>query len=294
MQRFIFEACLKIAMFNLRPFSKKDSFELHKGVVNSKKDASLVERLSKLDAKIKSQFILRDSNSVTNSLEKTTPLDLSEDAKVDLVSLYNPRSKLIGEIKREVTTGEGNRAISECQYCTINSVSSMDHIMSKSYFPEFSVNAHNLFPCCLECNNHKSNVWLREGKRQFLNLYLDVLPTIRYLFVELVHSEDVIVTKFYLENRGDIDNDVFQLIFSHYKNLNLCDRFSSASNSVITSLKSTLISLPKRLNAQEVRSFIELTTRRDMEYFGPNYWKSVLQLALIENADFLNSCGIED
>jgi len=281
-------------MLNLTPFRKKDAFTLHTEIVNSKRDPALVRELLNINNEIQSQFEIYQTESGTNTLESIDSLKIPDDIRVKLRNLYNLKNKAIIEIRRDVTTNGRERAVSECQYCTINSVNSMDHIMPKNDFPEFSVNAQNLFPCCTECNGYKSSTWLMDGTRQFLNLYLDILPETRYLFVELVYVNDVITTRFYLENTHGIDENIFQLICSHYEKLHLFERFSVASDTAITSLRNTLNSLPNQLTSAEIESFIARVVDADMGYFGSNYWKSVLQLALSRDRQFLQSCGIDN
>ncbi len=167
----------------------------------------------------------------------------------------------------------------------------MDHIMPKNLFPEFSVHAQNLFPCCVECNSYKSETWLKNGNRQILNLYLDILPSEQYLFVEINIVDSVVTPKFYLENKASIEADYFQLILSHYKNLHLLDRFGDASNTIITELKSALTAL-NGSSANEIESFIAAYSESNSLYFGYNYWKDILRIALSKDKRFLTSCKI--
>lgn len=279
-------------MINLVPFNKKDCFDSHLDIVRSKRDPLLVTELLQVSTFLEPQFRLHQLESITNTLENINPLVLENSVKDKLRNLYKLKSRAVVEVRQTVTTNTEHRAINECQYCTINSVSSMDHIMPKTLFPEFSVNTQNLFPCCGECNAYKSDIWLINEERQFLNLYLDILPNRRYLFVELEYQNDIIYPRFYIENSNGIDETEFQLISNHYNRLHLCERFSQASHSIISELKSILTSLPRRLNLDETRSFILEVTSREMEYHGANYWKSILQIALSEDEIFLESCEV--
>jgi hypothetical protein len=278
-------------MFNLHPFGSQPEFDLYLQILTSKRDPSYMRELSVIHEEMSSQFGIFSIESRTNSLENVVSLNISNENKKKLRQLYNYKNIVIQNIKKEVTLIGRPRTVVECQYCTINSVSSMDHIMPKGKFPEFSVNAQNLFPCCLQCNNYKAEVWLEDNRRQFLNLYLDELPDEQYLFVTII-QEGIINPIFYLENRSEIADPVFELICRHYVNLHLFQRFAEASNTVVTNLRNTLISLPHQMSSAEVRTFIQAESVQQSQYFGRNYWKTVLRVALCENEEFLLTCGI--
>ena len=279
-------------MYNLSP-SNRNAFAFHPEIVLNKRDADLVARLRALDEQISTQFDAHEQQSSTNTLEGINSLDLPQESKVELMSLYKSKNRLILELKNEIVTNHANRVSNTCQYCTINSIGPMDHIIPKAEFPEFSVHPKNLFPCCSQCNEYKSNTWLRSNQRQFLNLYLDVLPQIQYLFVEVqMDVEGVSQVNFFLSNQGEqVSESLFAVIQNHYDNLHLLNRFATESNSEITNLRNSLISLPKRLTIEEVMSSVIESAERDRQYYGYNYWKSILKIALVNNENFLNSCG---
>lgn len=280
-------------MLNLRPYNKKDPFLLYKEIVSSKIDKVLVKKLQEINDNIQKQFNVHLNESTTNTLENITALNMSEQQKADLRNLYSSRSKYVIEIKNSIITSDDNRIRNLCQYCTINTVGPMDHIMPKGDFPEFSVHARNLFPCCAECNSYKSKVWLAGGNRQFLNLYLDTLPNEQYLFVNLNHIEDVPEVEFYLDNRNNINKELFELISSHYDKLKLLERFKFSSHAVIADLKYTIETMPTYLTTEEIISMIIETQSKRKKYNGSNYWECVLIVALIENPDFLNFLNIK-
>ena len=277
-------------MLNLRPYSKKDPLLLHKEIIDSKRAPDTVSLVQAVEDQVEEQFIVHANESTVNSLENIIGLELNEDTKAALRSLYSSRSKKLIEVKNSITTTSSGRANNLCQYCTINTVGPMDHIMPKGDFPEFSVHAENLFPCCAECNSYKSNTWLIDGSRQFLNLYLDTLPNHQYLFVELTNSGGVIETDFTLDNRNEIDDQLFRLIFSHYNHLNLMERFKKSSHSVVSELRSLIVPLRQSMDNEEIRTALTDAIYKKMEYFGTNYWKSVLEMALVQDQDFMNSC----
>jgi hypothetical protein len=213
--------------------------------------------------------------------------------KADLLGLYGYRNKVLQELKRTVTTREVHRLISTCQNCTIGEINSFDHAVPKEEFPEFSVHPRNLFPSCSICNGHKSDVWRTGDRRLFLNLYLDRLPSIQYLFVDVTVRPTDIDTTFRVENPGGIDADLFQRIAYHYEKLRLCVRFGENNDKVITPLKNALASSLNHLSLDESVALAQDTARRNRRSFGFNYWKSILELVLLDSDEFLAICQAE-
>ncbi len=278
-------------MRNLIPH-QGNAVDFHNQVVDSKRDRDLIARLHTIGNEIEEQFAVHQAESNTNSLERIGAMVIAEGLKSDLRTLYHAKRQSIIRAKNEILTDTNNRKDVTCQYCTINSVQPIDHIMPQASFPEFSVHLKNLFPCCGECNGYKTHTWLRDGQRQFLNLYLDTLPNARYLFVELDDSDGVITTNFFLENKENIEDGMFQLIERHYTNMHLCRRFNLSSNSVITNLRNMILSLPNPLTREEIQTFVLESSRLEMEQNGFNYWKSVLSITLSQHDTFLASCNI--
>lgn len=278
-------------MKNLRCFID-DAFDFHTKVLDSKnkttKDPTYKDRIKRMDDVIDGQFTVYDKNFTQNTLENIDCYGLSEDEKNDLLKLYSYKNSVIGSLKVKITTTDANRIINTCPNCTISEINSFDHYLPKNEFPEFVVNPKNLFPSCTNCNGYKNDVWRKDGKKQFLNLYLDPLPIEQYLFVSLSVEDNFITTNFYLRNNGKIPNDIYEILVSHYTKLHLLERFNLNINEVVTSLESTIMSFLGKLPFEEIKRSIIDKSNRDKIVFGNNFWKSILEIELINNAEFLN------
>jgi hypothetical protein len=278
-------------MKNLKSY-QDDSFEFHKEVLNSKyitkRDPKYKERIAAIDNDIKKQFDQYNQHFNSNSLELLNNYGYDTTSKDDLIALYSYSSKNMQALKIKLTTDESNRVINTCQNCTIGEISSFDHILPKEEFAEFSVNPKNLFPSCFICNGHKSVVWRKDGKCVFLNLYLDQLPPIQYLFVKVKLEANNIRTKFYIENRNRIDTDLYEKIFNHYNKLNLCQRYDENIDNVITPLISSINASKTILSVDEIIKLAVETSTRNKVAYGFNYWKSILEIELVNNEYFIN------
>jgi hypothetical protein len=208
--------------------------------------------------------------------------------KADLLKLYKYKSKLIQKLKKNVTTTATNRIISTCQNCTINEINSFDHIVPKDEFPEFAVNPKNLFPSCTVCNGHKSTIWRTHGISLFLNLYLDELPEVQYLFAELIFEGGVFTARFTIENKNSITTDKFTLINTHYTKLHLPQRFRENSHDTIYEVTKEINNYKNKMSSEVLLATIRESILKEKEYYGRNHWRSVLKEALIDSVAFIN------
>lgn len=278
-------------MRNFNP-SSKDAFSFYENVIeslnSSKKDPEFKERVSLLNSDIEILFKEYNSKFDSDQLESIVANGYGNQEKTDLLNLYKYRRKVLQELKTEITTTEFNRVINTCQNCTINEVNSFDHFLPKGDYPEYSVHPQNLFPSCTYCNGKKSTAWKEGNTRLFLNLYLDRLPDVQYLFVSTEISDNTISARFELENRNNIPIEVFNLIENHYLKLGLLERFAVNIDEVVTSFKTDL---DESLVDMSLNNFQQLVHRKNVikqQKLGINFWKIILENHLVENNDFIN------
>jgi hypothetical protein len=270
----------------------QNCFDFHKEVLasknNTKKDPTYKGRVESLNEDITHQFDLYDSLFAINDLPLLTNKAFTVQCVEDLKKLYSYDLKAIQKLKIKVTTTEAGRVLNTCQNCAINQVNSFDHFVPQIDFPEFSVNPKNLFPSCTECNSKKSRIWKEDGKRKFLNLYLDELPTVQYLFVDIEFENGLPIAKFKVENINGINNETFELLKNHYDKLDLCNRYSSAIDETVTN---TIISINEGLNSMskdELRIVNLERQEKSKLAFGHNYWKAILQIELVNSDQFVS------
>lgn len=269
-------------MLNLSPYDD-DAFLFHKKVVESKRTSNknpyLKQKMVACLPQVKGLFVQFDECFANNELNSLSPHGFKKADTNDFLKLYSYKNSSINKLKILITTIRGNRSLNTCQNCTINSVNSMDHFLPKINFPEFVVNPKNLIPICTECNGYKST----SSSEQFLNLYLDKLPSDQYLFVKI--DEDLIPT-FEIKNRSGINPIIFNKIETHYGKLHLLKRFSRESYRVIAGLENQISSLQGALPWEEIVSCVKDHARKNCITFGANFWESILQLEIVENPQF--------
>ena len=273
-------------MKNLKPYSE-DCFKVYKEAVeNENKNKDI---LLNIQDDIESQFDIYSGKFRDKKLYEITSLAFSEEEKESLINLYQYRSAIIQKIKGAILDSQEITINNTCQYCTLSEVSTLDHIIPKKSFPEFSVNPLNLFPCCAKCNSKKSNLWIKNDKHLFLNLYLDELPNKKYLIADFDFKDNIPMVTFSLGNPENIDNRTYEIIESHFSRLDLLRRMRERSNEKITDIINAIKGNYK-LNSDidSVKSAIRETEENNKKVYGYNHWKSVLILSIIEKDEFWN------
>ena len=270
-----------------------NTFDFFRDVVQKKREEALKARMGILNEDIKLSFLEYKNLFDDNRLTLSRARGYSNQDKADLLSLYRYRSKVFQDLKITLTTNEQNRIQDTCQNCTINQVNTFDHILPKDEFAEFAVNPINLFPCCSQCNGYKSETWRLQNNALFLNLYLDILPQVQFLYVDLNFDENTISPKFYLDNSSaNIDGALFSILESHYSRLHLLERFSRKSDDTVSELRNSIMSsLESSLPITSIVSIIKRTIDRNRKIYGHNHWEGILQQKLVESADFIIMCS---
>ena len=264
------------------PPHHSDSFNFHIAVVDSKniRSAPLKSRVHAKDDEIEARFDEYDHAFETDTLESIDEDPVMQRMRTDLQSLYNFKSKPFQALHELLIKPDGVLD-DTCPNCDKDSVESFDHLLPQTKFPEFSDHPLNLMPCCSECNERKSSNWIENGKRKYLNLYIDELPDVQYLFCDVRVSGDSIKCDFSLSNLNGIDADLFRKIRNHFDALDLCRRYKNRSNQLVTELSSH-VQLCKSftlgdINEKEyVRHILldEIANRKQQD--GCNDWRTLI------------------
>lgn len=273
-------------MKNLKNF-KEDCFEIYKEAVRNKDEGEAKETLSLIKPIIRLLFLNYSNKFNNNEIYNLISHGFSGEEKDYLIDLYQYKSTIIKKIKEKILNSQMMTINATCQYCTLNSINSLDHFIPKGNFPEFSVNPLNLLPCCSECNGKKSKYVYNGEESLFLNLYLDELPEKRYLKADFDFSNDVPLVTFDLFNPDDIESSLYRTISNHYRRLDLFERMRLKSNEVITEIIKPIKGYYHfNQDIEGLKEFLREEEIEIQEAYGFNYWKSVLRLSLIENTEF--------
>jgi hypothetical protein len=181
--------------------------------------------------------------------------------------------------------------LAQCPFCGFGEASTLDHYLPKELHPQFAVYSRNLVPCCSKCNTRKSNLIVDKvtDVRLFLHPYYDIIPNVCFLSVQVTLQPDAIDLSFRLHRTDGIALDVFRHLQSHFRLLQLADRYRLQSLMLLRGKRQAL----ERFygpNHDADRVAAELTTdANDREAdFGPNDWQTILYRELAANAAFCN------
>jgi len=202
---------------------------------------------------------------------------------------YKSNTGGLDKLKKDIKKAQDNNV---CQYCGIIPTSkTFDHYLPKSDFPEYSVLADNLIPCCYECNIKKGDKWVENGRRQILHLYFDEIPKERFLFAEVRYENQKVIVNFKLENNAQIEEEKFEIIKAHYESLSLMSRFKEQVNEVVSSIRSSIkYSGIKNFRFEKIKKLIKNKARAKQDKEGINSWEGAIIEKLAESEDFIEDC----
>lgn len=212
----------------------------------------------------------------------------------DLLHCYESTAQALEELKRLIIERQSEGTRDFCPYCGIGAPRQFDHYLPKERYPEFSVHAHNLVPCCGTCNGKKSDVWLdAKNTRVFLNLYLDSLPTAPMLKPKVKwvmrRRKRVPTVSFDLVRPAGFSVGKFALIESHFRRLELLSRYKDQSHTEFSVLLDAAVAREAKTTATLQKFLNNFLERREVT-LGPLNWRIALYRALVADAAFLREC----
>lgn len=199
---------------------------------------------------------------------------------------YDSPTIRLGELLATIKTIQPAGQLKYCPYCQTTLGKTEDHYLPASRFPEFSVHPLNLIPACSTCNSTKGDDWLdHAGCRQYLQLFIDAIPTVDFLRVELITAPGVrsVGARFELLQAGMPDEN-WQLIESHFRKLNLIFRYEELGSDEIAAMLSACRS-HREAGGPDVRRYLRLEADKAANLFGVNHWRAKILSALSVHPD---------
>lgn len=275
----------------ITPYSQR-----HKDVVSSKKDKikglnnKTKENLINLEPMILARYTLFEQAIAQNSL-----FDFSEDLsfvihKDDLLSCYTGRTSKVKEIFNLIEDAQPKRFLKRCPYCGVTLPKTFDHYLPEVSFPELSVHALNLVPCCGTCNQTKNNKWKNATHRTFLHFYSDQIPSEQYLSVTLysLAGANAVGARFSINKPVVLSNDDWSVLAAHYEKLNLIKIYDELANDEISEIFNACVS-HLRCGGVDISKFLTHLLSSEDQLYGLNHWRVVLMKSLSVNNDFTNA-----
>lgn len=265
--------------------------ERHKNVVNSKSNTIQGQpnttkiNLLRLEPQVLARYRQFEQAIAQNSLfnfPENPDLMVHKD---DLLSCYTGRTKKVKEIFKLIEDAQPLRFLKRCPYCGITLPKTYDHYLPEALFPELSVHALNLIPCCGSCNSTKNNFWKNNTHRTFLYFYADLIPNVQYINVNIISGASAIGAQFSIQRPINIQNSVWEILSSHYEKLGLISTYNELASDEITEVFNACVS-HLRCGGENVRRFVEELLAPEEVLYGINHWRVVLMKELAISADF--------
>ena len=226
-----------------RPFLLKDQAAVVAAV--SSYSASIINNTAKPIGLKKGQPKAKTPKAKTTKISKQVALaapvqPATRDSHEHYYSLYDSRRKIITSELNNLTKKFFGHL---CPYCSIDTVTHIDHYLPRSHFPEFSISLQNFVMSCDGCNSkYKREHWGNGLKKRVFHPALDIIPPPPggiFLEAACKYKNQAIIVKFKINNKWQ-----GSVIERHFILMNINERYIA---------KATLEEIPKIkniLNAQ--------------------------------------------
>lgn len=267
---------------------KKNAYKFHRRVLSGKTNASK-DIVEKIECKIRRRFGLYKRLMNEDRLEELPHLRLTIEREKALKDLYSYKAKAFRELKVDLTTDEHNRISNLCPCCLLDIVGTLDHIIPKTPFPEYSTHPYNLIPCCSTCNSKKNDDWCIDGTRIIINFYVDDIPNIQFLYAHPKISHGKLDITYSLSFPADYDSVMRQRIENHFTRLDLLKRYRENTDDKISELSSEIKSgVCYGVTDDKIIGLVEKKANDMQRKYGINYWVAILNIACVEDATVYN------
>lgn len=218
--------------------------------------------------------------TATPDLHTLKAMGIKRRLKAALHDTYtNQQESLIAALKKGLSASER----SECPYCRIGAMHTLDHVLPKGKFPEFSIFHLNLVPCCGHCNGHKGeDLAGNDGTRLFINSYHDALPAEdSFLECSVEVRDGLPAMEFAVTHPDGMNEQTYAVLHNHFEKLLLGSRYIERADGILeSSIRGAQQRLADGSSLEDVQeTFAEEAERCELKH-GPNYWETSLYRAL--------------
>lgn len=271
-----------------------EPIEIYDACTSGINDSALAGRFTNARNDVISTFQEYGLLAVSHRLASLTPsargyVDqhvLAGITKIEFTNLYTAQMVSEGKPARKYYDRVMMLApLQKCPYCGFGQASTLDHFLSKSRYPAFSVLSTNLVPACADCNNAK-RASVVTNDNQTLHPYFehDIIETEPWLYAEVVESAPP-SARYFVQPPNSWPVDLRQRVFNHFNDLNLARRFAIEASSEIVALTQVMVYLASR----ELRDAHLSTIARVERANRPNSWRAALLSALAQSEWFLRT-----
>lgn len=275
--------------YNNSSEDKKDSpFELYQKAVQRCDDPKKTQ-LQNIERVIESHYDEYEREFNQSNVHSINRHGLNEADSDNLKSLYSSNSAIAKTLRKDYESRLTNRSYyHKCPYCTFGESNTLEHILPKTPYPEYAINALNLIPCCSQCNSYKGEkVKDDKGYPETINFYYHNPDSFQFLETDFLLDENgVPLFTYKLCFPKDCDTFLMEIIENHFKNLHLVKRYNEQVISLYTSFETMIISNYKKQQLDMAFSFIDSYLKTQTTILGQNHYQVALLRCLNQSADY--------
>lgn len=214
-----------------------------------------------------------------------TPINVSMDTAEALKSNFRllDRNNSYASMRDEIS---GTVRYGCCPYCNLSHVDSLDHVLPRSFYPEYSVLAENLVPSCSRCNEKKSDECYQSTGKNLMHPYFVDIPDSPILWAEIDVNRTAVTVHFELRINQDIDADMFDSIANLFVLLDLAELYSVQAIGEMKDRVGHMNTVFLSCGAIGLRNFLASEANSTCNNRGENYWKTALLRALARSREF--------
>lgn len=209
--------------------------------------------------------------ATTPNLQTLVSICSTDAQRTALKDFYDKKTKpCIDLIKRVYQIQDDT----QCPYCTIDTIGTIDHYLGRATHPEFSVFPQNLIPSCAKCNNPLSRIDSR-GARRVLHFYDDPIEQIPGILRARITPPDEVEFRLHPPRRP---SRIARLYLKHCHSLGLLEKYRLAATSKLGTFEKEIWAA-RRHGVDEIRRMqLEIASEEAQER-GPNFWEVPLRRA---------------
>jgi hypothetical protein len=196
----------------------------------------------------------------------------------EMQTLYETQmSSASGAARDYYNSLRGSSPLQKCPLCGIGVVSTLDHHLPKSKYPDLAVSPLNLVPSCSDCNTAKRANFPRDASEQTIHPYYDDFTDEQWLGASLDKQHSPVILYNVLHPKS-WDEVKYLRALRHFTILKLSKLYTSNANDELITLKDTLQIQFLSQGMEGVRSYLKDQAIRYMRRV--NSWQHVMYQAL--------------
>lgn len=174
----------------------------------------------------------------------------------------------------------------QCPYCRLEDATTLDHILERTRFPEFSVLRTNLAPVCPKCNTIKQNNAHLMAGRGTHHLYYAGFPTSEFLVLNIKSVSPLVEFKFSLTRPAGMSAIDFDALQAHFDVLDLAARYGRRARVEMQDRRFEMQRLHKLNGPGEVADFLQRLADSAAANWSDQDWLAVLLSTAANDSDF--------